>query len=463
MHRSKTCAPALAVMALALSLGGGAARAKVSAAEAERLGKDLTCVGAEAAANKDGSIPAFSGKWLGTPPGIDYRPNVGQFPVDPYKDDKPLFTITAQNQAQYAEKLTDGQKAMFAKYPQTFRIPVYQSRRDFRYPDFVCTMAKRNALAAEIADGGLNIKGAVKGAVPFPMPKDGIEVLWNHTLPYRATTEEIIRDTANISSNGTIAWGRQHNHSFGMNNNPADAGKPQEGVQAYNKQFLLLPEREKGSVSVTQEPIDFAHNKRLAWSYDPGTRRVRQLPEFGFDQPLGGTGGKMTIDQDRLFNGSPERYNWKLVGKREAYIPANPYRIHSPTVKYADLIKPGHANPDYMRYELRRVWVVEGTLKEGFRHVFGKRVLFIDEDTWHAVMSDYYDARGQLWQWGLINYYYAFEMQAWHAGTSFYHDLNSGGYVGYYLYQQREKGPILNELKYRPDQFTPEAARAAGT
>ncbi len=452
---------ALAVFAAALA-AAGPATAKVTPAEADRLGKDLTCSGAEKAANKDGSIPEYSGKWLGVPPGMTYKPNAGQHPIDPYKDDKPLFTINAQNAAQYADKLSDGQKAMLKKFPQSFRIPVYTGRRDFRYPDFVCVNSKKNALATELSDGGLNIKGALKGAVPFPIPKDGIEVLWNHTLPYRAFNEEIVRDFANVGASGSVSWGRQHNRSYGINNTPADAGKPQEGVQAYNMSLIMLPEREKGGVTVAQEPINFAANKRLAWSYDPGTRRVRQLPEFGFDQPSAGTSGKVTIDSDRLFNGSPERYNWKLLGKREMYIPANAYRIHGNTIKYADLIKPGHANPDLMRYELRRVWVVEGTLKEGFRHVFGKRVLFIDEDTWHAVMSDYYDARGSLWQWGYINYYYAFDMQAWHAGTTYFHDLNSGSYVGYGLFNEREKGPVLNEGKMRPEQFTPEAARAVG-
>lgn len=459
MTRSTFFAPAVAAVALALA---APAWAKVPAAEAERLGKDLTCVGAERAANKDGSIPEFSGKWLGTPPGVQYTPNVGQHPVDPYKDDKPLFTITAQNQAQYADKLTDGQKAMFAKYPQTFRLPVYQSRRDFRYPDFVCANARKNAVTAEVGERGLSTKGAVKGAVPFPIPKDGLEVLWNHTLPYRAFSDITLRDYANVASNGSIAWGRARNVSYGFNNDPKDAGKPQEGVQAYNMSFTLLPERDKGTVSISQEPLDFGKEKRLAWNYDPGTRRVRQLPEFGFDQPLAFTGGKMTIDSDRLFNGTPERYNWKLVGKREAYIPANGYKVHANTVKYADLVKPGHANPDFIRYELRRVWVLEGTLKEGFRHVYGKRVLFIDEDTWHAVMSDYYDTRGQLWQWGFINYYYAFDMQSWNAGTSFYHDLNSGGYIAYNLFNEREKGPVLNAGGLTPQMFTPEAARAAG-
>lgn len=163
-----------------------------------------------------------------------------------------------------------------------------------------------------------------------------------------------------------------------------------------------------------------------------------------------------------MFNGSPERYNWKSLGKKEIYVPANAYKVHANTVKYADLLKPGHANPDFMRYELRRVWVLEATLKSGYRHMYGKRVLFLDEDTGQAIMSDFYDARGQLWQSGLVNYYYAFDANVWHAGTSFYHDLNSGAYVAYNLFQERPLGPILNKGNLDASMFTPQAARNAG-
>ena len=165
--------------AIPLAVGllmAGAALAKVPAAEADKLGKELTCVGAEKAGSKDG-VPEFTGKWLGTPPGVQYTPHVGQHPVDPYPNEKPVLTITAENQAQYASKLSDGQKALFAKFPKTFRMDIYPGHRDFRYPDSVCESAKKNALNAEIADGGLSIKGAVKGALPFPIPKDGQEAL----------------------------------------------------------------------------------------------------------------------------------------------------------------------------------------------------------------------------------------------------------------------------------------------
>lgn len=452
---------ALVPMAMSLMMTG-VAHARVTPAQADRLGKELTCVGAEKAANKDGSIPAYSGKWLGTPPGIQYTHQVGQHPVDPYASEKPLFSITAENQAQYKASLSEGQKALFAKFPKAFRMDVYAAHRDFRYPDYVCEAARKNALNAELTDGGLGIKGAVIGAIPFPIPKDGYEALMNNTFPYRAFTEDTVRDMANVLSNGQMNWGRGHNTNINRVNGAATAGQALEGTMAYSRNLVLLPEREKGGLTVSIEPVNFASGKRLAWNYDPGTRRVRQLPEYGFDQPLGGTGGKMTIDSDRLFNGSPERYTWTLLGKREMYVPANAYKLHTKAVKYADLLRQGVPNPDFIRWELRRVWVIEGKLKEGFRHLYGKRVLFLDEDTWQAVMSDFYDAGGSLWQYAYINHYYAFDLQGWQPGTAFYHDLNSGGYVGYNLFQERDKGPILNKGNLNINMFSPEAARSAG-
>lgn len=436
------------------------ASAKVSAEQAQRLGQDLTCVGAVKAGNAQGTIPPFTGKWLGTPEGVTYTPSVGQHPVDIYANEQPLYFITASNMAQYGDKLSAGQQAMLQKFA-SYRIPVYPGHRDFRYSDEVCAIAKKNAVSAEVIHGGLAIRGHL-GAINFPIPQTGEELIWNNLLPTREFTAHVVRDSANVLANGSVNYGRTDNTDLDRINLPEMRGQPVEGPMAFSFTKSLLPERERGTVSVAIEPTNFHQDKRLSWAYEPGTRRVRQVPEFGFDQPLSGTGGRMTIDSDRLFNGSPERYNWKLVGKQEMFIPANAYRIHQPTVKYASLLTPQHPNPDFLRYELRRVWVVEGTLKEGFRHLFSKRVLFMDEDTGHAVATDIYDSRGQLWQHAYINYYYAFDIQAWYAGSAFYHDLNSGAYLAYNLFQERELGPVLNKGGLRESMFTPAAARSAG-
>ena len=448
------------LLAGALVTASGSALAKVSPEEAAKLGNELTCTGAIAAANEDGTIPAFSGKWLGKPDHIQYNMHVGAHPIDPYPQDKPKFTIDGKNYKQYADKLTPGQIAMFERYPETFKMPVYEGRRDFRYPDVICDTMKKNAVTAELIDDGFGFTG-YKGAVPFPIPdlNQPMQILANHNFPYRAYTYETLRDIADVSADGDISWGRANGKGLNIPNHPDFVGEPVGGIMAYSFTSTLLPTRNKGSATVSTEPMNFAQDKRLAWNYNPGTRRVRQLPEYGFDTPLAGTSGKLTLDSDRLMNGSPERYEWTAHGRKEIYIPANAYKIHGKDVTYDELLQVNHANPELMRYELRRVWVLEGKLKEEYRHKYGRRTMYLDEDSWHAVISDFYDTRDQLVQHAYINYYYAFDADSFEAGNSFYHDLTTGSYVGYNLFQEREVGPVLNKNDLETHHFTPAALR----
>src|SRR5204862_328594 len=158
--------------------------------------------------------------------------------ADPYAADKPLFTITAQNAAQYADKLSPGQMAMLKKHP-TYKLNVYTTRRSAALPQTVYDDIKKNAAQSQLTSGGNG-----------------------------------------VGNSGTTA-----------------------------------------------------------------------------------------------------RYTWKLAGKKEMYIASNVYKLSDKSLKTADVLKPGNVNPDLVRYELRRVWVVEGDLKEGKRHVFAKRVMYFDEDT----------------------------------------------------------------------------------
>lgn len=454
--KTTTAAVMLAVALSASSL----AQAAVSPEEAARLGKDLNCVGGEVAGNAEGTIPPYTGKYLGEVPGWKHVKFSGDQPVDPYADEKPILVITAANMSQYEAHLTEGQKALLKKYPTTYKMNIYPGHRDFRYPDYVCKRAMSNALNARLVNDGLGIEGL--GQVPFPIPKNGMEVLWNHQLPARAWTEEKISDLASVLPNGSIGWGRAQARNLSQANSPLVEPKTEDGVQAMSYNTTLKPARDNGVISIAHEPYNFVTSSRQAWSYSPSTRRVRQMPGYGYDQPMIGTNGTMTVDEDRLFNGAPERYTWKLLGKREIYSPANAFRANSAAYKYSDILTPNHPNPDAMRYELRRVWVVEADLKDGFRHVYGKRVLFIDEDTWNAVMADNYDGRGQLWKHAMINYYYHPDMSGWQAGSQFFMDLNSGQYTGYGMTNEAKKGPILNEGKYSPDMYTADAARAVG-
>jgi hypothetical protein len=352
-HMSK---PISALILGAALLAAQGAHAKATPEEIARLGKDLTCVGAEKAGNADGSIPPWSGKWLGVPPGVEFK-GTGFHPVDPTPP-KALYVITAANMAQYAQRLSAGQKALFKRYPGTYKIAVYPTHRDFRFPD-ACKTTLENAASAELVDNGEGVMGASGGTL-FPIPKSGLELLWNATMPYRAWTEELVSDNAYVLADGKVELGPGALPQPG----PGRRARPQGrrwATRPSTSTKPCCPSATRARWNTGTEFWNFAKEPRQSWRYDPGTRRVRQSPGYGFDMPFPGTGGSIAVDEVRLFNGSPERFNWKIVGKKELYVPYNAYRLHSDKLKYADLIRPGHLNPDALRYELHRVWVVEGT------------------------------------------------------------------------------------------------------
>jgi hypothetical protein len=449
-----------ALIALTLAgccLTGSPAFAKVSAEQAAQLDSaKLTCMGAERAGSASG-VAAYTGKYLGTWPGM--KKSFGYEP-GPYAGEKPLFSINAQNVANYADKLTEGQKALLQKYPQAYRIDVYPSHRDFRNPDQVCEVAKKNALVAEIVHDGKGVSG-ITGAMPFPLPQSGLEAIWNTVFAYRAWSESVVSETAVIYASGSSVWGKAKFIDMAPNGPSGKPGSMQEKVAAYFYISFLKPERDKGMTSVGFQPMDFSKDSTSSWQYLPGLRRVRQAPEVGFDYPVPPAGMHVS-DEDTLYNGSPERYTWKIVGKKEIYVPYHNFRINDPQIKFDDLIKPNGVNPDYERYELHRVWVMEGTLRSGLRHVYGRRVIYADEDSWLPVWSDSYDTRGKLWRANYVNYFYSQESKAFHRGVTVYNDLSAGAYEATYLVNQSGDGWWRLNQKYPLSMFTPESAARGG-
>ena len=436
-----------------------AAAARVSPEKAAELdGPTLTCMGAERAGSATG-VAEYTGKYFDSWPGLSkpygYEPG-------PYADEKPLFTITAENMAQYAKNMTEGQKALMRKYPQSYRMNVYPSHRDFRFADWVCDVVKKNALEAEVKPNGLGITGTT-GAHPFPFPQNGLEAVWNIINPHRAWTEQAVCDIADVYSNGQIAWGRNIFRTFNLGNSPVptERGSYQSKISAYFFSSYLLPARDKGFTAVGYQPNDFTSDGTTAWQYSPGIRRVRQAPEVCCDYPVP-PAGLRTVDDDYVFNGSPERYTWKLVGKQEVYVPYHNFKVNDPAVKYSELIKPNTINPDYIRYELHRVWVVEANLKQGVRHIYKKRTLYADEDNWLALWADNYDNRDQLWRVAFVAYFFSQESHTFHRGASLYHDLTSGAYEAGYLTNERGKDWWRLNQPMTPAMFAPEAAARAG-
>jgi hypothetical protein len=381
---------ALALMFVALPLA-----AKVSPEEAAKLKTTLTPMGAERAANKDGSIPAWDGGLTKSPSCYEGPP---QRYCDPFPEDKPQFTITAQNYKQYADKLSEGQKAMFEKFPDTYKMNVFQTRRTAGYPDFVYEATYKNALNADLISNGEGLANA-SISIPFPIPKSGVEPVWNHKVRYRGVGAARWNVQAAVTSTGNYNLVKITEDVKFHYNNPEIEPDDLDNVIIYFLQIVREPARLAGTITLVHETMDQVKEPRRAWQYNPGQRRLRRAPNVGYDNPGTAADGLRTNDQLDVFNGATDRYTWKIVGKKEVYIPYNSYRLGLDQYKYSDILKKGHINQDLPRYELHRVWVVEGEVKPTTTHIYDKRVFYIDEDSWQIALVDIYDRRGALWRW----------------------------------------------------------------
>jgi hypothetical protein len=441
---------------LALSLLATGVMAAVSAEEAAKLGNSLTPIGAEMAGNAAGTIPAWTG---GLPLNAGAVASNG-FLADPFAGEKPLFTITAQNVDQYQANLTPGQLAMFKRYPETYRIPVFTTHRSVTLPAKVLAATKNNATNTKMVEGGNGLEN-FQSANPFPIPKEGLEVIWNHITRYRGGSLQRLITQATPQANGSYSM-VYFQEEFAFNDALKDFEKGQESnVLFYFKQQVTAPSRLAGNVLLVHETLNQVKEPRLAWLYNSGQRRVRRAPQVAYDGPGTASDGLRTSDNFDLFNGSPDRYEWKLNGKKEIYIPYNSYGLDSPSLKYDQIIKAGHINQDLTRYELHRVWHVTGTLKSGERHIYAKRDFYIDEDSWQAAEVDHYDGRGNLWRVAEAHAQYYYNNQVpWYTLEALY-DLQSGRYLALGM-KNEEKQSYDFDYSASQSDFTPAALRQSG-
>ena len=440
---------------LGLSLLATSVMAAVPAAEADKLGKSLTPMGAEMAGNADGSIPA----WKPLPKNAGTVDSKG-FLSNPYASEQPLFTITAKDVDKYKDKLAPGQYAMFKRYPETFKMPVYPSHRGATVPDDVFAAIKKNATTTNLVSGGNGLEN-FDTAVPFPIPKTGVEVIWNHITRYRGGSVTRLVTQATPQPNGSFSL-VYFQDQFVFRDKMKDYDPKNPGnILFYFKQKVTAPARLAGGVLLVHETLDQVKEPRSAWVYNAGQRRVRRAPQVSYDGPGTAADGLRTSDNLDMYNGAPDRYDWKLEGKKEMYIASDAYKLDDPNLKYTDIIKAGHINQDLARYELRRVWHVVATLKEGQRHIYAKRDFYIDEDTWQAAVIDHYDGRNQLWRVAEAHAENYYDKQVpWYALEALY-DLQSGRYLALGM-KNEEKSAYDFGFTATTSDFTPAALRQEG-
>lgn len=438
-------------LAVSMALLGGGFAMTAQAADFSKLGTSLTPIGAEKAGNAAGTIPEWKGGITKPPAGFD--PNKGY--LDPFASEKPILTISAANMAEHKDKLAPGQMEMMKRYP-SYKMNVYPTHRTAAFRAEVYKHAKDEAPNIKLAEGGNGILNLKKSNVPFPIPTEGVQVIWNHIM--RDLGGSITRYSADfpVQTNGSFTVGkRTETISYA-----AYMDDPEPNRIFYYLNQTTAPANAAGEVALVHEPLNQVEEPRLAWQYNPGQRRVIRAPELAYDSPGIGADGLRTNDDFNAYNGAPDRYDWKLVGKKEMYVGYNNFKLTSKSLKYADIIQTNHMNPEHLRYELHRVWVVEGTLKKGARHIYSKRVFYVDEDSWAILHGDQYDARGGLWRVREVFGAQLYDAPTFGPAGEVIYDLQARRYLVNAL--TNEEKPVEFGKKYKTSDFSTAALRRMG-
>ena len=416
----KTLTPVIA--AIWLLFGAAAANAAVSTEEAAALGNTLTPVGATKAGNQEGTIPAWTGGLTKAPAG---KAEKGAY-ANPYADDKPTVRITAANVAQYADKLDQSQIELLKRNPEYY-LDIYPTHRPMALPQAVYDATLRNATSCKVLKDGLVVDPACRGGLPFPIPKSGFEVMWNFLLNYQPAIA--LTDYAgwvvDTSGHPFMATGQDAytERSYYLGNLRSD-----KQMFYFNYSTSSYPSRSKGEIVGYTDFLDPFTYPRKAFHYDPGQRRVKAAPSFAYDTPIGNIGGVMLYDELFLFSGAMDRFDFKLVGKKEMYIPYDSYKLEW-ECRGDKLLGAKTINPGCERWELHRVWVVEATLKTGMRHAYGKRTFYIDEDGYATGMSDSFDHSGHLFRGEFLYSSQIYDVPFLYSGVSVVYDFIKGNYT----------------------------------
>ncbi len=435
----------MSVIALGLSvLSASPACSAVVAKEAEQLKSNLTPVGAERAGNQEGSIPPWSGG------GVEASDSLGS--------ERPVLVITGANFRDYRARLPEGQMRLFETHPD-YRMEIFPTHRTAALPDAVTQAIFANATRAHAGPDGIahGIAGAA-GGIPFPIPKSGTEVVWNHLLAFWGVAREDRIRNYFVAADGSLTLTNRYREIVDFPYYAA--GVTPETVGDYYYKRLEISDGPAGLAGrgyLLWQPLDSGRTPVQAWQYLPREHRVRKSPLLSHDTPTPDGAGIESFDDYYVFSGSPDRYDFSIVGKAEMYIPYNNTRFYRQAT--ARLAGPRHLDPGQLRYELHRVWVIDGQLAAGQHHLAPHRRLYIDEDSWFAVYCDAWDGDGLLWKFSHGIMRQIPELPAVVLGSQVTYDLQSGGYFLGFTFND-EDGGFIPTAPHDASVFTPESLAA---
>jgi hypothetical protein len=363
-------------------------------------GPTLTPMGSERAGNAAGTIPAWTGGMTEIPASSGWDPTK-TLPPDFFASDPMLYEVNSSNMAQYAALLSDGIQTLIKN--QGFYLKVYPTHRTHALPQWVYDNIKLNVTRSTVQDGQarLGFNGGY-GGYPFPIlssdpAEAGAMAIWNHEAhwfgPYltQTTCEYVVASPGSPPVLSTAGHLNYRCDFYQQGKSPAETGYHFSTV--YLNEFG--PPTSAGEEAIGNIATNPAVHPQSTWALLPGQGRVRKTPNEQFDTPSQYTDGITNFDETNGFYGPEYKYDWKLVGKQEMLIPYNNNKLF--TANGRAMHMPKWYDPEYIRWELHRCWVVEAVLHPGERNVSARRKMYIDEDDWTIHVADTWDSAGNIY------------------------------------------------------------------
>jgi hypothetical protein len=377
----------------------GRAFAQSAVPDTALLQTTLTPFGSERAGNAAGTIPAWTGGLTATPPGFEsWDPNK-ELPPDFFASDAMLYEVNASNLTQYASLLSEGIQTLIKN--TGFSVKVYPTHRTAAAPQWVYDFIVQNVGRARPEAGGIRMgfTGGY-GGIPFPIPDSdpmvaGGQIIWNHHARWTGSWLELNSDSYTVPS-GQVTLVNAERAVFVYPYYQQDGS-----LATFDGYFSKVggpgsfaPSTVAGGQIISYDSTNPLQHPPIAWQLLAGQGRVRKAPEVLYDTPSSYANGIINYDEYYGFNGPTDRYDWKLLGKKEMLIPYNNNKIFHTTA--IEGFQPKFFSPDATRWELHRVWEVEAVLHPGERNVLTRRRMYIDEDTWIVGVVDCWGADNDI-------------------------------------------------------------------
>jgi Protein of unknown function (DUF1329) len=256
--------------------------------------------------------------------------------------------------------------------------------------------------------------------LPFPHidpadPKAAVKIVWNQFLAYwyggssyNVTLVAMLQPKGmdrEIHARGWFEFYDGQSEKY-RRENPLNLQSQFLGVSTF-------PADLQGTSSLTWRYRD-STKRDSVWAYLPALRRVRAVSPS--NRSDGYLGSDISGDDGFFFDGKPEEFTWKLVGRRDALRVVDPKTVSGTipverapeggwvALTYDNPKMAGFEDPDWKGLSWapinaglakRPVWVIEAVPRDKY-YLYGKVELWIDAETWDGAWNRKFTWTGEL-------------------------------------------------------------------